>query len=292
MSVDSLVVELLSAMTTAGSLFIIAAGLTLVFGAMRIANIAHGSFYMYGAFLVSTIVSSFGGTAFWFSLAVAPMIVAAIGIVVEVTVLRRVYDKDHLTQLLATYALFLILADLGLRFWGAQSRAVPAPAILSGSVRLGVASFPIYDLFVVGAAIAVGAGLWALLRFTLLGWRILAAVEDAEMLAAKGTNVRLLYTTVFALGAFLAGFGGAVIAPLQSIDTGLDASIIVAAFIVVVIGGLGSVAGAAVGAVIVGLFEALGILWTPSWAPAYIYLAMIVVLQLRPSGLFGAAETT
>jgi branched-subunit amino acid ABC-type transport system permease component len=290
LSVESLAVELLSAMTTAGSLFIIAAGLTLVFGAMRIANIAHGSFYMYGAFLVSTIVSSFGGGAFWVSLVAAPLIVATLGMVVEVTVLRRVYDKDHLTQLLATYAVFLILADLAIRFWGAQSRAVPTPAILSGSMRLGAASFPVYDLFVVGAAAAIGLGLWILLRFTLLGWRILAAVEDSEMLAAKGTNVRLLYTMVFGLGALLAGFGGAVVAPLQSIDTGLDANIIVAAFIVVVIGGLGSVAGAAVGAMIVGLFQALGILWTPSWAPAYIYLAMIVVLEIRPSGLFGTAE--
>ncbi len=291
MSLNSALIELLSAMTTAGGLFIIAAGLTLVFGAMRIANIAHGSFYMYGAFLVSTLVSTFGSTAFWVSLVAAPLAVAALGFAMEVLVLRRVYDKDHLTQLLATYAMFLIFADLALRFWGAQSRAVAAPAILSGSIQVGGASFPVYNLFVVVVAALVGLGLWALLRFTLLGWRIVAAVEDPEMLAAKGTNVRMLYTVVFTLGAFLAGLGGAVIAPLQSIDTGLDASIIVAAFIVVVIGGLGSVAGAALGALIVGLFEALGILWTPAWAPAFIYLAMIVVLQVRPSGIFGVAET-
>jgi branched-subunit amino acid ABC-type transport system permease component len=291
MNLTHVVITLLSAMTDSSSLFIAAAGLTLVFGAMRIINIAHGSFYMYGAFLVTTVVGVVaGGGAFWVALLVAPLIVAAIGAVVEVTVLRRIYRREHLVQLVATYALFLIFADLALRLWGNQSRSVSAPSGLNGSVRIGSGAFPTYDLFAIGVAIVVGLLMWAMLQRTTLGWRIRAAVEDPETLATSGTNVPLLSTVVFSIGALLAGVGGAVAAPLQSISPGLDASIIVSAFIVAVIGGLGSIAGAAIGAVIIGLFQMGGVLWAPSWAPAFIYLAMIVVLAVRPWGLLGQPE--
>ncbi|MGH3630189.1 MAG: branched-chain amino acid ABC transporter permease [Sciscionella sp.] len=290
MTAGHVIVTLLSAMTTASSLFIVAAGLTLVFGAMRIINIAHGSFYMYGAFLVTTIVGSVAAGGFWLALVVAPLAVGVLGSVVEVTVLRRIYAQEHLVQLLATYALFLIFADLALRIWGKQNRSVTAPSLLRGSVDIGNGRFPTYDLFAIAVAIAVGLALWLVLSRTALGWRIRAAVEDPETLSAGGTNVPLLSTTVFAIGALLAGLGGAVIAPLQAIAPGLDASIIVSAFIVAVIGGLGSVAGAAIGAVIIGLFEASGVLWAPTWAPTFIYLAMILVLGIRPWGLLGTAE--
>lgn len=290
MTVSNVIVTFLSAMTEASSLFIVAAGLTLVFGAMRIINIAHGSFYSYGAFLVTTIVGASAGGFFWLALAVAGLAVGAIAAVVELTVMRRVYRRDHLVQLVVTYALFLILADVALHLWGTQARSVRAPSMLSGSVAIGSGSFPVYDLFAVCAAILTGLAMWALLQRTALGWRIRAAVEDPELLTASGTNVPLLYTTVFSIGGLLAGLAGAIGSPLQSVSPGLDASVIVSAFIVAVIGGLGSVAGAAIGAVIISLFDTAGVLWAPGWEPAFIYLAMIAVLALRPSGLLGRAE--
>ena len=288
MSLQAAVILVLSAMTTAASLFIIAAGLTLIFGALRIINIAHGSFYMYGAYFVATLFAAPGGGAlFWVGLILAPIIVAGIGAIAEVLLLRRVYGRDHLVQLLITYALFLILADLALRFWGTENLTAPQPPVLSGAASIGSLSFPVYDLFVIACAIAVGLGMWALLGSTMLGWKIRAAVEDPETLAASGTNVKLLFTSVFALGSLLAGFGGAVIAPLQSVGPGMGAAVIVSAFIVAVIGGLGSIAGAAIGAIIIGIFEAAGILYAPTWAPACIFVAMIVVLAVRPAGLLG-----
>jgi branched-chain amino acid transport system permease protein len=284
-------ITFLSALTDAGSLFVAAAGLTLVFGALRIINLAHGSFYAYGAFGATTVAGSVaGGGRFWVALVLVPAAVAALGAVTELTVLRRVYQRDHLAQLVVTYALFLVFADVALRVWGSEARSIPAPSELAGSVTLGTGQFPVYDLFVIGAAVAAGLGLWALLRRTALGWRIRAAVEDQELLASAGTNVPLLFTTVFVIGALLAGVAGVLAAPLESVSPGLDANIIISAFIVSVIGGLGSVAGAAIGAVVIALFNTAGVLWAPSWEPAFIYLAMIVVLALRPWGLLGMAE--
>lgn len=291
MNLSNDTITLLAAMTEAGSLFIAAAGLTLVFGAMRIINIAHGSFYMYGAFMVTTLVGAVSvGTRFWLALALAPLVAAGMGIVVEIGILRRVYRRDHLVQLVVTYALFLVLADVAQRIWGTQARSVAAPALLAGNISIGSGSFPVYNLFAIGVAVLVGLVMWALLQRTPLGWRIRAAVEDPETLATSGTNVPLLSTTVFAIGTLLAGLAGAISSPLQSISPGLDASIIVQAFIVAVLGGLGSVTGAAIGAVVIGLFDTAGVLWAPTWEPAFIYLAMIAVLAVRPWGLLGKEE--
>jgi branched-chain amino acid transport system permease protein len=291
MSAANDVVTGLSSLTEASSLFIAAAGLTLVFGSMRIINIAHGSFYMYGAFLATTIAGmAAGGARFWLALVIAPLMVAAMGVVVELGVLRRVYRRDHLVQLVVTYALFLIFADLAQRFWGTQARSVAAPAGFGGSLSIGSSRFPVYDVFTIGAALAVGLAMWLLMQRSTLGWQIRAAVDDAEILATSGTNVALLSTIVFSIGALLAGLAGVIAAPLQSVSPGLDASIVVAAFIVAVIGGLGSVAGAVIGALVISLFDTGGVLWAHSWEPAFIYFAMIVVLAVRPSGLLGVPE--
>lgn len=290
MSVSALVVALLSSMSVAGSLFIVSAGLTLIFGAMRVINLAHGSFYMYAAFLVSTIVGAATGEKFWLGLLLAPLTVAVIGMLVEVTVMRRAYNREHLVQLLATYGVLLIMADIALYFWGTSPRSVSAPGLLSGSVSFPGGAFPEYDLFLIVAAVVVGLAMWITLTRTALGWRIRAAVEDVELLSAQGTNVRAFFTLVFGLGSLLAGIGGALITPIQGVAPGMDTSIIVSAFIVAVIGGLGSTAGAAAGALIIGLFETAGALWAPSWAPAFLYLAMILVLAVRPSGLLGSPE--
>ncbi len=292
MDLGNVAIQLLSGMTVAGYLFMVSAGMTLVFGAMRVINIAHGSFYMYAAFIVAAIVGKGTGASgmFWVALLVAPLIVAAMGTATEVTIMRRIYTKEHLTQLLATFALFYIFADVALQIWGGAFRSVQAAPVLTGQVNVLGRSFPKYNFFVMGVAVVVGVAMWLLLQRTKLGWRIRAAVEDPELLAATGTNVRLLFTTVFTIGALLAGVAGAVVAPLVSVAPGLDAGILVEAFIVAVIGGLGSIAGAAIGAIILGLFQAIGILWVPTWASAFTYIAMILVLAVRPWGLLGTPE--
>lgn len=290
MTLSNDIVTLLSAMTEASSLFIAAAGLTLVFGAMRIINVAHGSFYMYGAFIVTSVVGAGAGGRLWLGLLVAPLALGVLGAGVEVSVLRRIYKQDHLVQLVATYGLFLIFSDIALHIWGSQPRTVNPPAPLSGSIAIGSDSFPAYDVFAIVVALVVGLALWALLQRSPLGWRIRAAVEDPETLATTGTNVPLLSTTVFTIGALLAGLAGGLAAPLQSVAQGLDSTIVVYAFIVAVIGGLGSVAGAAIGAIIISLFDTAGVIWAPQWSSAFIYLAMIAVLALRPWGLLGAPE--
>lgn len=290
MRLATVIIEAIGVLTSASTLFVVAAGLTLVFGALRLINIAHGSFYAYGALIATTIIAAATGAGFWLALVAAPLCVAAIGVVVEAAVLRRTYAREHLTQLLATFALFLIFGDIALRLWGTASRTVSPPAALTGQLALAGATVPEYDFVVIGVAVLTGTGLWLLLSWTALGWRIRAAVADPETLAAGGTNLRALRTGVFALGSALAGLAGAVIAPLQAVGPGLDSQIIVAAFIVAVVGGLGSVPGAALGALIIGLFETLGTLWVPAWAPVSIYVVMIIVLAVRPSGLLGAPE--
>jgi len=291
MDLSSFVTHGVGALSTASSLFIVAAGLTLVFGAMRLINLAHGSFYMYGAYLATTLTAWNSHAGFWIALIASPLLAAAMGIGVEVGVLRRLYAKEHLTQLLATFALLLIFADLALRLWGKSVRGVSAPPIVRGNFGLAGARVPTYDMVVIGAAIGVGVGLWLLLSHTTLGWKIRAVVDDPEVLAASGVNVQMLYTGVFALGALLAGLSGVIIAPQQAVEPGMDTQIIVAAFIVTVIGGLGSITGAAIGALVIGIVETVGAVWAPSWASTFIYLLMILVLTVRPWGLLGTPET-
>jgi len=290
MRLSTVVIDVIGVLSTAGSLFIVSAGLTLVFGAMRLINIAHGSFYMYGAFLLTTIVGTASGLRFWLALLAAAVIVALIGVAAELGVMRRIYQREHLTQLIATFGLFLILADLALHFWGSNSRTVSPPPGVAGHLTVAGATFPSYDLVVIAAAVVTGVALWLLLQRTALGWRIRAAVEDPETLAAGGTNLRLLRTGVFAVGALLAGLSGAVIAPQVAVAPGMDNAIVVSAFLVAVIGGLGSVVGAAVGALVIGAAETIGTVVAPAWASAFIYLTMIVVLVVRPAGLFGIPE--
>ena len=293
MSLDTIATLVFSGLTSASLLFLVAAGLTLIFGAMHIVNIAHGSFYMLAAFVVASLTQSMAAdsaAAFWVSLLVAPILVGVLGLLTEVLVLRRLYGREPLLGLLATFGLLYLFEGIALIAWGGQYRSIPIPHALQGHVQAMGESFSIYNLFVIAVAVAVGLFLWWLLQRTQLGWRVRAAVEDPETLAASGTNVRWLFTAVFALGAVLAGIAGAVTGPIESITTGLGAQILVEAFIVVVIGGLGSVPGAAIGAVVIGLFETAGVIWAPSFASAFIYVAMILVLIIRPSGLLGVTE--
>lgn len=283
---------LLTGLAQAGTLFLVGAGLTLIFGSLRLINVAHGSFYMYSAFVVSTVLGAASSELrFWGALIIAPLVIAAIGIVVEVLVMRRLYRREHLSQMLATFGLFYIFADLGLLIWGSSDRTVSIAPSVAGSLTIGGQSFPEYSLVIIAVALVVGLAMFGLLRFTSLGWRIRAAVEDTELLAVTGVNVSRVYLIVFTFGALLAGIAGALAAPQISIASGLDQSILIDAFIISVIGGLGSISGAAIAAVLLGLVDAFGARYLPSIAPVSIYLVMILVLVIRPSGILGRAGT-
>ncbi|MGH2394999.1 MAG: branched-chain amino acid ABC transporter permease, partial [Candidatus Limnocylindria bacterium] len=221
---------------------------------------------------------------------VAAAIAAAVGLLVEVGVLRRLYKQEHLLQLLATYALVIIVADLVELVWGSQNRSVARPVGLRGSIDVLGSPFPLYNLFIVAAALAIGAGLWVLMNRTGLGRDIRAAIADPEMLGGVGVNVPRLFTMVFALGAAIAGIAGAIVAPSGAVGLGMDIDIIVQAFAVTIIGGLGSIPGALVGAGIVGMVDSFGIFFFPRVTLALVFLAMVAVLAVRPSGLFGIPE--
>lgn len=292
MTWDDALIQLLGGLASASTLFLVASGITLIFGAMRILNVAHGSFYMFGAFGLSTVLGLLPASEMSFVLAiiVVPVAVGGFGMLVEMSVLRRIYHREHLAQLLATFALFYIFADLARQFWGNQYRTIVPPPVLAGQLSLGDRSFPSYSLFVVGVAVLVALALFALLRFSMFGWRIRAAVEDPELLSSSGVNVNQLSSALFAIGAGLAGLAGAVVAPLQAVTSGMDASILVAAFIVAILGGLGSIGGAALGAVIIGQVQAFGVLLLPQWSSTFIYAVMVLVLAFRPAGLLGRME--
>jgi branched-chain amino acid transport system permease protein len=277
----------------AAYLFIVSAGLSLVFGALRVINMAHGSLYMVAAFLTVVVATSAGALlGFWAGLVVAVLLVGLIGAVIEIAVLRRVYREQHLIQLLGTYALTLIIAGLVRLIFGAGYRSVRAPDFLSGHVTVGGYSYAAYSFFMVGAAILIAAGVYLLMFRTGLGRNIRAAVSDPELLSASGVDVPRLYTTVFVIGAGLAALGGAIVAPSQAVTGSMDTDVLVLAFAISVIGGLGSIVGSAVGALIVGEVISFGLVnpYTNQFALAFVFIVMTAVLVIRPWGLFGRAE--
>lgn len=290
MSAGQLSIAFLNALTVAGTLFLVGSGLTLVFGALRIVNIAHGSFYMCAALLVGTLVGDGALGSYWVALPIVVIATGALGALVEVAVLRRLYGKEHLTQLLATFALFYIFDDLSTSIWGRSVQTLSPPAGLGGSVSIVGEAFPIYNFFVIVVATGAALLMWLLLQRTLTGWRIRAALADRDLLAATGTNVGRLFLLVFVLGAGLAALGGAVAAPMQSVGPGLDATILVDAFVVSIIGGMGSIGGAALAAILLGLTQSFGVLYAPTLVPISTFAVMIVVLVVRPEGLLGASE--
>jgi branched-subunit amino acid ABC-type transport system permease component len=279
----------LSGLTAAMFLFLIASGLSLIFGVLRVLNFAHGSFYMLGAYLAYQVVQSVGtGTGrFWWAVAGAALGIAVLGGLVERLLLRHLYAKEELYQLLFTYALVLILGDVAKRIWGTGQLSISRPPGLEGAVGLFGTRLPLYNLFILLLGPAVALAFWVILHRTRVGRYIRAAAQDREMLGALGINVTSLYTGVFVIGSFLAGLGGALVTPVKTVVPGMDVEIIVEAFIVVVIGGLGSLEGALVGALIVGVVRELGIAFFPEIELAVLYLIAAVVLLVRPAGLFG-----
>lgn len=286
---ETLALQALSGLASASSLFLVASGLTVIFGVSRIVNFAHGSFYMLGAYLAWSLVTSLprGHLGFWGGILAAALCVGLIGTAVEMLLLRRIYRAPELFQLLATFGVVLIVQDLALLLWGPQDLLGPrAPGLRGGTMILGL-RFPDYELFLIAVGPVVLFLLHLLFHRTRWGTLVRAATQDREMVGALGVNQRMLFTTVFFLGSCLAGLGGALQLPRESVNLGMDLTIIAEAFVVVVVGGLGSLAGAALAALLIGELHALGILILPKITLVLVFLVMAVVLILRPHGLLG-----
>jgi branched-subunit amino acid ABC-type transport system permease component len=281
--------QAVSGLTTAMFLFLIASGLSLIFGVLRVLNFAHGTFYMLGAYCAYQIVQWLGSGPgmFWWAVLGAALAVAILGGVVERFLLRHLYDREELYQLLFTYALVLVLSDVAKIIWGTQQKGIVRPPELTGSISLFGATIPYYNLFILALGLAVAAAFWLILQRTRMGRLIRAAALDRETLGALGVNVSALYTGVFVLGSFLGGLGGALVAPVRTIVPGMDTEIIVEAFVVVVIGGLGSFWGTFLGALIYGQVLSFGILFFPRFSIFAVFALMAAVLIVRPWGLLG-----
>src|SRR6056297_1802763 len=298
-----LIEQVLNGLQLGVTLFLMASGLTLVFGVMGLINLAHGSLYMVGAFACAAVATATG--SYWAGLAAALVAAAAAGAVVEVAVIRRLYRRDHLDQVLATFALILVFSEGTRWLFGSFPLYLSVPDVLSGPVTLhGGIEYPRFRLAIILAGLATAAGLFWLIARTRLGIRIRAGESDREMIAALGVDITRLYTIVFALGAALAGFAGALVGTLQSVQVGMGEPVLILAFVVIVIGGIGSIKGALVGALLVGMTDTLGkfllpvvfgTVMEPSEATAVgsalasmlIYILMAGVLVIRPRGLFG-----
>jgi branched-subunit amino acid ABC-type transport system permease component len=285
--------QILSGLSTAMLLFIAAAGLSLVFGVLRLLNFAHGSFYMLGAFLTWQINTKLGGgeAAFWISVLLAAVSVAVIAAIIEVTVFKHLYGRPELIQLLFTYALVLLTGDAVKWIWGSQQVSLSRPDSLVGSFMMGSVILPYYNLFLLVAGFGTALGLWLLMQKTRIGMMVRAAATDREMLQLLGVRVKLVYTSVFAASAFLAALAGALVSPTQSIVPGMDGDVIISLFIIVVIGGMGSVWGALLGSIIYGITLAFGIMWFPQFSLFAVAGLMVVILIFRPQGLVGEVQT-
>ncbi|MGA1267653.1 MAG: branched-chain amino acid ABC transporter permease [Gemmobacter sp.] len=285
-------------------LFLMAAGLTLVFGVMGLINLAHGALYMVGAFACAAVAVASG--AFWLGLGASLAAAAAMGALIEVAIIRRLYARDHLDQVLATFALILVLSETTRWVFGSFPLYLSLPEVLSGTLTLpGGVVYPAFRLAIIAIGVAVAMGLFWLIGRTRVGIRIRAGEADREMVAALGVDIARLYTFVFALGAGLAGLAGALVGTIQSVQVGMGEPVLILAFVVIVIGGIGSVRGALVGALLVGMTDTLGKAMLPqalalvldpaaargvgaSLASMLIYIVMAGVLVWRPQGLFGA----
>lgn len=284
-------------------LFLVAAGLTLVFGIMDFINLAHGVLYMVGGYVMAMMMGATGN--FWLALLLVMPVTLALGLVLELLVFRRLYDRSHLDQVLATFGLVLVLSELVRILWGSAPLSVAMPEILSGSVPLaGPMRYPVYRLAVIGAGLAVALSLWFVITRTRIGMLLRAGAANRSMVSALGVDINRLFMLVFAAGAMLAGFAGAIVSPILSVDPGMGDSILILTFVVIVIGGVGSVKGAFCAALLVGIVDTLGRMFGPiilksfldpaaaaqagrTIAPMLVYILMAAVLFWRPAGLFG-----
>jgi branched-chain amino acid transport system permease protein len=289
MSPEVAIQQALNGISFGALLFILAAGLSLIFGMMDVVNLAHGAFYMLGAYVTLTLVQRTG--QFWPALVVAPIVVGLLGLAIEPLLLRRLRGR-HLDQVLLTIGVSLVIADLiGLTF-GREIRSIPLPAGLDRSVAIAGGDYPLYRLFVIAFGIAMAVVLAVVHRRTQVGALIRAGVDDAQMLDALGVDIDRLFATTFAVGAALAGLAGVIAAPVFGIFPGMDIDALINSLIVVVIGGLGTLSGAVAGAGLVGPGYTFGTVLVPQFALALIFAIMAFVLLLRPTGLLGRVRLT
>jgi len=285
------IAQFLTGLASAASLFLVASGLSIIFGVTRIVNFAHGAFYMLGAYVAFTLTEYFSGAlGFWGGIVAAGLIVAVLGVLIEMVLLRRIYHAPELFQLLATFGLTLMVEDLVVLMWGPSDLLGRRAPGFKGAVDFFGQNIPSYDLFLIVLGPVVLGILWLLFQRTRWGILVRAATQDRDMVAALGVNQKWLFTSVFAVGVFLAAIGGALQIPRDAVHHAMDLRIIVDVFVVVVIGGLGSIIGAFVAAVLVSELNAFGILIFPKISIILVFMVMAVVLIVRPWGLFGKRE--
>ena len=268
-------------------LFLLASGLTLIFGIMGVINLAHGAFYMVGAYLAYWLAKATG--SLWLALPLGVAISLAIGVLLETALIRRLYQRDHLYQVLLTFGLILIFEELRSILFGNDVHGVPIPPALDFSIPLTeTQSYPVYRLFISGVCLALAAALYLVIQKTRIGMMVRAGNSNREMAQVLGINIPLIYTFVFALGVALATFAGMIAAPVSSVFPGMGNQILIICFVVVVIGGIGSIQGAMVAALLIGIADTLGKVLLPEYSGMAVYLLMAVVLIWRPRGLFQA----
>lgn len=298
-SKKAFVSAILNGLTLAGLYFLVASGFTLVFGLMRNVNLAHGSLYLLGAYVGYEVASRSG--SWLLGVAAGFVVLAIVGAVMQVLVFRRL-EGDDLRQTLVTIGISIVAADLMLAVWGGQTYQLTTPAWLDGAVTLPVITavrsngasvfltYPFYRLVVLAAAVVIGVGLWLMLNRTRVGMMIRAGVDDRAMLSASGVNVHAVFAIVFAVGAGLAGFAGVVGGSALSVAPGEDVRYLLASLVVVIVGGMGSITGAAIGALLIGLAEQLGLVYFPTYGVVLTFVIMVVTLAIRPQGIMGKAR--
>ena len=286
-----LLAQLLTGFANAAALFLVASGLSLIFGVTRIVNFAHGSLYMLGAYIGYTLMQVLpGAVGFWSAVILAGLAVGVIGVIIELLVLRPVYKAPELFQLVATFGVILVIQDLALMIWGAEDVLGPRAPGLKGVIRILGEPVPKYDIALIAITPFVLFGLWFLITRTRVGVLVRAATQDREMVAALGVNQAWLFTGVFFLGAMLAGLGGALQLPKGGADLLMDFNILASIFVVVVIGGMGSLPGAYIAALLISVLNVFGVTYLPQSTLVLMYVVMILVLTIRPYGLFGREE--
>lgn len=264
---------------------LLAAGLTLIFGMLDVVNFAHGSFYMVGAYVGVSVMASVSN--FWVALVVVPVVIGLLGFLVETTLLRRLYEYENHYQILATFALVIMTHGAVVLVWGTQHRRVAMPSVLTGMVAIGPITYPTFRIFVLVVSTVLVAGIWLALSRSDLGVIMRACKHDPVMVRSMGIDVPKLYTLVFGAGVAVAAIAGFLLGVDRGVHPQMDLDIIIVAFAVVVIGGLGDFRGAVVGALIVGVVSAVGPLFAPRLAELFIFLVMAAILIVRPNGLFG-----
>lgn len=284
-SADILAIQAMHGLVYGMLLFMVASGLTLVLGMMGVLNIAHVAFYMLGAYLAYSLSQFFH--SFWLSLIISPLIVAALSIVIERFFLRKTYKEGHLPQILLTFGLFFIFSEVVRLIWGNQNFRMPEPTLFSGDITLWGKTFPLYRLFLLGFSLATFLAMALLLGRTRIGIIIRAAVSDADMVEALGNNIQRYFIGVFAFGAFLAALAGVIAAPLLTIFSGMGDQVLLDCFVIIIVGGFGSLLGAFIASLMIGQLQSFGILWIPELAIVFEFLLMAVVLIIRPTGLLG-----